>query len=73
MSKLKRTNKVAGKGILHEDWIFEVLGKGDEPSTYYNLLEILGEFKGKHITFSAAEDKMVEEAVNDIADEDEDL
>ena len=60
---MKRTHTISGKGILHEDFILEVLGKKEEdPSEFYNLLELLEPFKGKSVTINIKEDQIVEQA-----------
>lgn len=59
---MKRTNKISGKGILHDDLIIEVLGKKEEdPSEFYNLFELLEDFVGKHISITITEDQPVEQ------------
>lgn len=58
----KRVNSISLKGILHEDLIVEELGKGDEPSEYFALLNILDEFKGKNVSISIKEEQPVEQA-----------
>lgn len=58
----KRTNSISLKGILHEDFIVEELGKGDEPSEYFALIQILEEFKGKHVSITIKEEQPVEQS-----------
>lgn len=68
---MKRTHSIAGKGILHDDFILEVLGKKDEPSEFYNLLELIEEFIGKNVTFSMKEENIVQQAEENIDVEDD--
>lgn len=58
----KRVNSVSLKGILHEDFVVEELGKGDEPNEYFALLQILEEFHGKNVSISIKEEQPVEQA-----------
>jgi hypothetical protein len=63
---MKRAHSIAGKGILHDNFILEVLGKKDEPSEFYNLIELMEEFVGKNVTFSIKEEDIVKQAEEDI-------
>jgi hypothetical protein len=64
-------HSIAGKGILHEDFILEVLGKKDEPSEFYNLIDLMEEFIGKSVTFSIKEEDIVQQAEENIEVDDE--
>ncbi|MEK5036314.1 YonK family protein [Paenibacillus sp. FSL R7-0302] len=57
----KRVNSISLKGHLHEDFIIEEFGKGEEPSEYFALMQILEEFKDKHVTISIKEEQSVEQ------------
>jgi hypothetical protein len=58
----KRIHSVSLKGILQDENIIEELGKGEEPSEFYSLEEILDEFRGKMVAITIKEEAVVEAA-----------
>ncbi|MCY9737428.1 YonK family protein [Paenibacillus alvei] len=59
----KMTHSLSLKGILHEDFIVEELSKNkDNPSEFYDFIQLLEEFKGKEVTITVKEDAVVKQS-----------